>query len=125
MTRAAHESSQAYDVIERIETLERIAGTLPDQDDRRLALLGLVQKDLASAQPVRPRLAAELLDLSEKIVRAWAREGILTRAARPSSPIHLDFGRVHEVLLLVQDLRAEGHTVGLVDEVHRRLVQAA
>jgi hypothetical protein len=125
MTRSAHESDQAYDVIERIETLERIAGTLPDQDDRRQALLDLVKKDLSSAQPLPPRLAAEVLDLSEKIVRAWTKEGILTRAAKPSSPVHLEFERVHEVLLVVQDLRAAGHTVGLIDEVHRRLVDAA
>jgi hypothetical protein len=125
MTRAAHESNQAYDVIERIEILERIAGTFPDEDERRLALLDLVRKDLASAQPLRPRLAAEVLDLSEKIVRGWTKEGILTRAARPSSPIHLDFERVHEVLLVMRDLRAAGHTVGLTDEVHRRLADAA
>jgi len=121
MTRVAHESSQAYDLIERIEILERVAVTLPDGDERRKALFGLVDKDLAAAPPVRPRVAAEVLDLSEKITRAWAREGVLKRADRPASPLMLDFARVHEVLLLLQDLRAAGTTVGLVDEVHRRL----
>jgi len=121
MTRVAHESNQAYDVIERIEILERVALTLPDGDERRKALLGLVEKDLAAAQPVRPRVAAEVLDLSEKITRAWTKEGVLKRAEKPSAPLMLDFGRVHEVLLVLQDLRAAGTTVGLVDEVHRRL----
>ncbi|MHB1472930.1 MAG: hypothetical protein ACYCV4_04765 [Dermatophilaceae bacterium] len=69
-THLAYESSQAYDLIERIEILERVAETLPDEGDRRLALLGVVEKDLASAHPFRPRIAAELLDLSEKTVRA-------------------------------------------------------
>ena len=36
----------------------------------------------------------------------------------------LDVERVHEVLRLVKDLRAAGKTVGLLDEVHRRLVDA-
>jgi|BarGraNGADG00212_1021973.scaffolds.fasta_scaffold16503_5 DNA-binding transcriptional MerR regulator len=120
----ASESSQAYDLIERIEILECIAGTLPDEDDRRLALIGLVEKDLASAHPFRPRIAAELLDVSEKTVRAWAQEGVLKRAATPSSRVLLDVERVHEVLRLVKDIRAAGETHGLLDEVHRRLVDA-
>jgi hypothetical protein len=124
MTRVADESRQAYDLIERIETLERVASTLPDQDDRRLALLGLVEKDLGSAHPLRPRIAAEVLDLSEKTVRAWTQEGVLTRAAGQSSRVLLDAERVHEVLRLVTDLRAAGKTVGLFDEVQRRLADA-
>jgi hypothetical protein len=124
MTRVAYESSQAYDLIERIEILDRVAETLPDEDDRRIALLGLVEKDLASAHPFRPRVAAEVLDISEKTVRAWTREGVLTRAAGPSSRVLLDVQRVHQVLLMVKGLRAAGKTVGLLDEVHRRLVEA-
>jgi DNA-binding transcriptional MerR regulator len=120
----AYESSQANDLIERIEILERVAETLPDEDDRRLALIGVVEKDLASAQPFRPGIAARLLDVSEKTVRAWTQEGILKRAAGPSSRVLLDVGRVHEVRRLVKDLRATGKTVGLLDEVHRRLVDA-
>jgi hypothetical protein len=122
MTRVAAESSQAYAMIERIETLERVAETLPDEDERRLALLGLVEKDLASAHPFRPRIAAEVLDLSEKTVRAWTQEGVLTRAAGPSSRVLLDVQRVHQVLRVVTDLRSAGKTVGLFDEVQRRLV---
>lgn len=125
MTRVAYESSQAYDLIERIETLERIAESLPDEDDRRLALLGLVEKDLASAHPLRPRVAAEVLDISEKTVRAWTREGVLKRADGQSSRVLLDAQRVHQVLGMVKDLRAAGKTVGLLDEVHRRLVDAS
>ena len=51
-------------------------------------------------------------------------EGLLQRAEGPSSRILLDVRRVHQVLHLVQDLRAAGRTTGLLDEVHRRLVDA-
>jgi MerR HTH family regulatory protein len=125
VTQVEYESSQASDLIARIEILERVAESLPDADDRRLALLGLVEKDLASAPPLRPRIAAELLDLSEKTVRTWTREGVLKRADGPSSRVLLDVERVHEVLRLVKDLRAAGKTVGLPDEVSRRLVDAS
>lgn len=124
MNRVAYESSQAFDLFERMAVLEGVAETLPAEDDRRFAVLGLVEKDLASAQPLRPRIAAELLDLSEKTVRAWIQEGVLKRAAGPSSRVLLDVERVHQVLRLVKDLRAAGKTVGLLDEVHRRLVDA-
>jgi DUF1016 N-terminal domain len=66
----ASESSQAYDLIERIEILERIADTLPDEDDRRLALIGLVEKDLASAHPFRPRIAAYERSVLGEVPRA-------------------------------------------------------
>jgi len=124
MTQVAYESGQASDLIARVEMLERIAESLPAEDDRRLALLGLVEKDLASAPPLRPRIAAELLGLSEKTVRAWTEEGVLKPAAGPSSRLLLDVERVHDVLRLVNDLRAAGKTHGLLDEVHRRLVDA-
>jgi len=51
-------------------------------------------------------------------------EGLLQRAEGPSSRILLDVRRVHQVLHLVQDLRAAGRTTGLLGEVHRRLVDA-
>lgn len=124
MTSVAHETSQAFDLIERIETLERVAESLPEQDHRRFALLNLVEKDLASAPALRPRIAAQLLELSEKTVRAWTEEGVLTRADGPSSRILLDVKRVHQVFHLLNTLRAVGKTAGLLDEVHQRLVDA-
>lgn len=124
MSTVAHETTQALDLIERIETLESVAKSLPDQDERRSALLDLVEKDLAGAPALRPRIAAELLGLSEKTVRAWVEEGVLARAAGSSSRLLLDARRVHEVLHLLADLRVAGRTTGLLDEVHRRLVDA-
>ncbi len=124
MTALEQETSQAFDLLDRVETLERVARTLPEHDEGRLQLLGLVEKDLDSAPPLRPRIAAQLLTLSEKTVQAWTREGVLQRAAGPSPRTLLDVRRVHQVLHLVQDLRAAGKTTGLLDEVHRRLVDA-
>ena len=46
------------------------------------------------------------------------------QTAGPSSRVLLDDEQVHQVLRLVEDLRAAGKTVGLLDEVHRRLVDA-
>jgi len=118
------EMRQAFDLLDRVEILEQVASTLPEHDEGRSQLLGLVDKDLASAPPLRPRIAAQLLRLSEKTVQAWTREGVLRRAESPSSRTLLDVRQVHQVLHLVQDLRATGKTTGLLDEVHRRLVDA-
>ncbi|CAN5242187.1 hypothetical protein BH24ACT10_BH24ACT10_15780 [soil metagenome] len=125
MAAVAAETTQAVELMERVETLESVARSLPDQDDRRSRLLRLVEKDLASAAPLRPRVAAQLLGLSEKTVRAWVDEGVLLVADTSSPRLLLDVERVHDVLHLVKDLRAAGATVGLLDEVHRRLVDAA
>ncbi len=124
MAAVEQETRRACDLLDRIETLERVARTLPEHDEGRSQLLGLVEKDLDSAPPLRPRIAAQLLTLSEKTVQAWTREGVLQRAEGPSSRTLLDVRRVHQVLHLVQDLRAAGRTTGLLDEVHRRLVDA-
>lgn len=124
MSAVAHETDQALGLMKRIETLESVAKSLPEQDERRSTLLDLVEKDLAGAPALRARIVAELLGLSEKTVRAWVVEGVLTRAAGPSSRLLLDARRVHEVLHLLADLRVAGRTTGLLDEVHRRLVDA-
>ena len=124
MTAVATETTHAVELMERVETLESVARSLPEQDERRQRLLSLVEKDLSSAAPLRPRVAAELLGLSEKTVRAWVDEGILVAAETSSPRLLLDVVRVHEVIHLVQDLRAAGATTGLLDEVYRRLVDA-
>lgn len=124
MTAVAEETRQAKDLIERVETLEGVANSLPEQDERRDTLLHVVEQDLAKARGLRPRIAAELLGLSEKTVRQWIKEGVLTQAVASSRRLLLDVRRVHEVLHVVTALRAAGKTTGLLDEVHRRLVDA-
>ena len=124
MTVVALETSHAVELMERVETLESVARSLPEQDERRQRLLALVEKDLTSAAPLRPRVAAELLGLSEKTIRAWVEEGVLLAADTLSPRLLLDVARVHEVLHLIEDLRAAGTSKGLLDEVYRRLVDA-
>lgn len=70
-------------------------------------------------------MAAQLHGLSDKTVRAWVEQGVLLAADTSSPRLLLDAERVHDVLHLVKDLRAAGASVGLLDEVQRRLVDAS
>ena len=116
----ATEAAHIRDLFETIEELESVASSLAEDDERRRKLDGVVAKTLRQAPPVRPVVAGELLDLTEKTVKAWAREGVL--AIHSQAPrMLLDTVRLHEVLHLVSDLRRAGKTRGLIDEVHRRL----
>jgi DNA-binding transcriptional MerR regulator len=125
VTAVVSETTYALELLARVETLESVAHSLPEGDDRRAQLLDLVVKDLTSAAPMRPRVAAELLGLSEKTVRAWVEESVLLRAETSSPRLLLDVQRVHDVLHLVNDLREAGNTTGLLDEVYRQLVDAS
>ncbi len=95
MTAVALETTHAVELMERVETLESVARSLPEQDERRQRLLTLVARDLTSAAPLRPRVAAELLGLSEKTVRAWVGEGVLLAADTSTTRLLLEVERVH------------------------------
>jgi hypothetical protein len=116
----ATEAAHIRDLFDTIEELESVASSLAEDDERRHKLDGVVAKTLRQAPPVRPVVAGELLDLTEKTVKAWAREGVLAIHSQEPRML-LDTVRLHEVLHLVSDLRRAGKTRGLIDEVHRRL----
>lgn len=116
----ATEAAHIRDLFETIEELESVASSLAEDDERRHKLDGVVARTLRQAPPVRPVVAGELLDLTEKTVKAWAREGVLAIHSQEPRML-LDTVRLHEVLHLVADLRRAGKTRGLIDEVHRRL----
>ena len=116
----ATEAAQIRDLFDTIEEIEAVASSLSEDDERRRRLDGVVAKTLRQAPPVRPVVAGELLDLTEKTVKAWAREGVLAIHSREPRML-LDTVRLHEVLHLVADLRRAGKTRGLIDDVHRRL----
>jgi DNA-binding transcriptional MerR regulator len=123
-TSVTTETEHIRDLFEQVEEIEEVAETLSEDDHRRHKLAGVVDKVLRKAPPVRPVVAGELLDLTEKTVRAWAREGVLlVHSEKPR--MLLDTGRLHEVLHLVAELRDAGRTRGLIDEVHRRLSDQA
>lgn len=118
------EQDRVHALFSRVEQIEDVAGTLPFDDPRRHALTAVARQELSAAEPIRPVIAAGLLELTEKTVRAWVSEGVLTaRVERPR--LLLDPGRLHDVLHLVRELKAAGKSRGLLDEVYRRLADAA
>ncbi|RKT57788.1 hypothetical protein [Saccharothrix australiensis] len=120
----ATEAAQIRDLFDQIEEIEEVAASLSEDDARRHKLDGVVARALRKAPPVRPVVAGELLDLTEKTVKAWAREGVLAVHSREPRLL-LDAVRLHEVLHVVSELRRAGRTRGLLDEVHRRLADQA
>jgi len=104
----------------RVEAIEDVARTLPEDDERRAKLLAVSDSILAEEGIVRPVIAARLLGLSEKTVRAWAAAGVLT-IVRHSPRLLLDVRSVHTVSHLVSELRAAGQHRDLLDQVWRRL----
>jgi hypothetical protein len=124
MSRVEAEERQVREVLDRVEELEEIAASLPEHDKRRARLLHVAHNTLRDVGPVRPIVAARLLDLTEKTVRGWSDEGVLAKASE-SPRLLLDAEQVHRVWHLVRELRAAGKTRGLLDEVYRRLSDAA
>jgi DNA-binding transcriptional MerR regulator len=98
--------------------------TLADDDERRARLLAVSNAALADEGTIRPLIAARLRGLSEKTVRAWAAEGVLTVAQR-SPRLLLDVQSVHAVSHIIRELRSLGKDRDLLDEVWRRLTDAA
>jgi len=124
MARVAAEERQVRELLDRVEELEDIAASMPEQDDRRTRLICVARETLRDVGPVRPVVAASLLELNEKTVRAWSDEGVLLKASE-SPRLLLDAEQVHRVWHLLRELRAAGKTRGLLDEVYRRLSDGA
>ena len=68
----AVEERRLRSLFERVEAVEDVARTLAEDDERRAKLLAVSDSALAEEGTVRPVIAARLLGLSEKTVRAWA-----------------------------------------------------
>ena len=118
------EERRILNLFERVETIEEVAVTLPEGDDRRARLLALSRDALAEEAAVRPVIAAKILGLSEKTVRAWADAGLL--ATRQRSPrLLLDVPSVHLVSHVLRELREEGLERDLLEHVWRRLEDQA
>ena len=118
------EEQRIRNLFERVETIEEVAVTLPEGDDRRARLLALSRDALAEEATVRLVIAAKILGLSEKTVRAWAAAGLL--AARQRSPrLLLDVPSVHRVSHVLRELREEGLERDLLEHVWHRLEDQA
>ncbi len=124
MTAVETDAERTKELLSVVDDVAEVADTLPSSDPRRGKLLGAIAKTLAAAPPVRPIVAARLLGLSDKTVRAWAREGVLV-IQQDEPRVLLDATRLYEVVALVHDLREAGKTRGLLDEVWRRLTDRA
>jgi hypothetical protein len=120
----AIEERRVRSLFDRVEAVEGVARTLPEDDERRATLLQVSHAALADEGMIRPVIAARLLGLSEKTVRAWAAQGALTVAQR-TPRLLLDVQSVHVISHIVRDLRALGKDRDLLDEVWRRLSDAA
>jgi hypothetical protein len=120
----AIEERRVRSLFDRVEAVEDVARTLPQDDERRAKLLEVSHAALADEGTIRPVIAARLLGLSEKTVRAWAAQGVLTVAQR-TPRLLLDVQSVHVISHIVRDLRALGKDRDLLDEVWRRLSDAA
>jgi hypothetical protein len=120
----AVEEKRLRGLFERVEVVEDVARTLPEDDERRARLLAVSDSALAEEGTIRPILAARLLGLSEKTVRAWAAAGVLA-VVQHSPRLLLDVRSVHAVSHLISELRAAGQDRDLLDQVWRRLEDAA
>jgi DNA-binding transcriptional MerR regulator len=120
----AIEEQRIRSLLGRVEAVEDVARTLPEDDERRVKLLAVSSAALADEGTIRPVIAARLLGLSEKTVRAWAAQGVLTVAQR-TPRLLLDLQSVHVISHLVRDLRELGKDRDLLDEVWRRLSDTA
>ena len=78
----AVEEQRIRSLFDRVETVEDVARTLPEDDERWAKLLAVSNAALAEEGTVRPVIAARLLGLSGKTVRAWAEQGVLAVAQR-------------------------------------------
>lgn len=123
MTVVADEEARTRAVLDRVEELEDIADSLED-GETRARLLKVVARTVDDVGAVRVSVAAGLLNLDQKTVRAWAAEGVLV-VSSAGSTARLDPQRLHEVWHLVRDLRRAGKTRGLLDEVFYRLADSA
>jgi DNA-binding transcriptional MerR regulator len=120
----AIEERRIRSLLARVETVEDVARTLPEDDDRRTRLLEVSNAALAQESTVRPVIAARLLGLSEKTIRAWVSAGVITAAQR-TPRLLLDLQSVHEVSHILRELREHGKDRDLLDEVWRRLNDAS
>jgi DNA-binding transcriptional MerR regulator len=104
-------------VDEVLDVAHSIGGERPQEAAR---LVHASHSALSSAEPVRVPIAARILLVSDKTVRAWAEDGLLTsRAVRPRRL--LDVERLHTVLRFLSDLREAGQDRDFRDSLWNKL----
>jgi DNA-binding transcriptional MerR regulator len=119
------EETAVRDLFARVDEVLDVAHSIEGERPREAArLVHASHGALSSAEPVRVPIAAKILLVSDKTVRAWAQEGLLTsRAVRPRRL--LDAERLHVVLRFLSDLRAAGQDRDFRDNLWNRLQDEA
>lgn len=114
------EEAEVRRLFDAADTLLGVAGNIEAKHpDEAAAVRAVVHNALVAAHPVRISIAASLLGMGEKTVRAWTTEGVLT--AEGHSPLGVGPERLYEVVQLVRDLRAAGRDRNLLESVWYRL----
>jgi hypothetical protein len=119
------EETAVRDLFARVDEVLEVAHSIEGERPKEAARLVHVSHGaLSSAEPVRVPIAARILLVSDKTVRAWADDGLLTpRAVRPR--LLLDAERLHTVLRFLDDLRAAGQDRDFRDNLWNRLQDEA
>jgi DNA-binding transcriptional MerR regulator len=119
------EETTVRDLFARVDEVLDVAHSIEGERPQEAARLVYVSRGaLSSAEPVRVPIAARILRVSDKTVRAWAEGGLLTpRAVRPR--LLLDAERLHAVLRLLDDLRSAGQDRDFRDNLWNRLQDEA
>jgi len=121
----ATDEARTVRLFERVEKIEGIADAPNLDETQRSELREVARQAVSESEPVRVAVAARILSLSERSVRAWVKEGVLKRAATGSARLLLDPAHLHEVLHLVKDLRERGRDRNLLEAVWFRLSDEA
>src|SRR5687768_17350020 len=124
MPTIADDTQRISVLFNRIDDLDEVAFSFPDQDDRCDRLLEVADATLAEEAPIRPTVAASLLGVDEKTIREWADNGVLTIASRRPR-LALDPTSVYEISRLMRDLRAMDDDREMLDEMWQRLANPA
>jgi hypothetical protein len=119
------EEAAVRDLFARVDELLDVAHAIEGDRPREAArLVHASSGALSSAGPVRVPIAARILLVSDKTVRAWVEDGLLTsRTMRPR--LLLDAERLHAVLHFLDDLRAAGQDRDFRDNLWIRLQDEA
>lgn len=120
-----YEEAQVRELFERVDAVAEVARVIEgDHPGEAARLLTVSRNALSQASPVRVPIAARLLLVSDKTVRAWVNEGLLKpQSHRPR--LLLDTERLHDVLQFVRELRARGKDRDLLTNLWQRLEDEA
>ena len=118
---AVSEQERTLDLMRRIEELEEVAESLPPTDPRRSKIDFVLAAEISDIAPMRVRVTAHLLEISEPTVRSWVQAGILLKFS-DTPRLLLDPSSVLAVRKLVSELRQAGRNRDLLDELYFRLV---